>query len=171
MKQLFVIIELGFVFFILIGFNLKAEKPEIHITKINQEEYEVQHSEKEWKELLSTEQYYILREKGTERAFSGSYWNNHEEGIYYCAATGEPLFSSKTKFQSGTGWPSFYEPINKQATMLIADRSHGMIRMEVVDAKSGSHLGHVFNDGPAPTNKRYCINSLALIFEATKDKK
>ena len=130
----------------------------------DKQKYPVMKTEKEWKELLSPEQYRVLREKGTERAFTGKYWDNHQEGTYYCAATGEPLFSSETKFDSGSGWPSFYKPISEDAIKLIADYSHGMSRIEVVDAKSGSHLGHVFNDGPQPTGKRYCINSVSLIF-------
>ena len=126
--------------------------------------YEIQKTETEWKEQLSRFEYYVLREKGTERAFTGEYWDNHEEGTYYCAATGAPLFSSEAKFDSGTGWPSFYQPISENSIKLIHDNSHGMQRIEVVDALSGSHLGHVFNDGPAPTYKRYCINSISLIF-------
>ena len=131
---------------------------------INQEKYEIIHTEAEWRLLLTKEQYKVLREKGTEQPFTGSYWDNHQEGIYYCGATGAPLFRSQAKFNSGTGWPSFYEPISNDAVRLIEDISHGMSRIEVVDAKSGSHLGHVFNDGPKPSGKRYCINSISLIF-------
>lgn len=126
--------------------------------------YEVQLTDAEWRERLTPEQYHILREKGTERAFTGELNNNKKKGVYYSAATGQPLFTSETKFDSGTGWPSFYAPINKEAVVLEEDLSYGMKRIEVLDSKSGSHLGHVFQDGPKPTGLRYCLNSAALIF-------
>jgi peptide-methionine (R)-S-oxide reductase len=126
--------------------------------------FPVQHTDAEWKAMLSEEQYYILREKGTERAFTGTYDDFYQKGTYYSAASLQPLFTSDTKFHSGTGWPSFFAPINPDAVRLVMDYTGGMTRVEVVDSKTGSHLGHVFDDGPAPTGKRYCMNSAALIF-------
>lgn len=125
----------------------------------------VEKSEQEWKKELSPEEYHILREKGTERAFTGKYWDNHEEGKYVCAACGLELFDSDTKFESGSGWPSFYKPIDEDHVDAETDRSYGMIRDEVLCARCGGHLGHVFDDGPKPTGLRYCINSAALKFE------
>lgn len=126
--------------------------------------YDVKRTEEEWKALLGPDSYYILRNAGTERPFTGEYFDNKQAGIYYSAATGQPLFISDTKYDSGCGWPSFFEPIVPNAVYYRTDRSHGMIRTEVVDSRSGSHLGHLFNDGPPPTGLRYCMNSGSMIF-------
>src|SRR5262245_56488929 len=119
-------------------------------------------SDKEWRELLSDEQYRITREKGTERAFTGEYWDCHDDGVYRCVCCGEELFSSSDKFDSGSGWPSFMRPIDGAQLGTETDRTHGMTRTEVTCKSCGAHLGHVFPDGPRPTGERYCINSASL---------
>ncbi len=137
--------------------NVTATRPD-YIKKTNVE----------WKKELTPEQYYVLREKGTERAWSGEYADNHEKGTYYCAGCHLELFDSETKFESGTGWPSFYKPLSGDVVTVGTDTSYGMVRDEVECARCGGHLGHVFPDGPKPTGLRYCMNSVSMKFEKKK---
>ena len=128
----------------------------------------VQFSDDYWRTRLQPLEYEVLREESTEASFSGDLWDNHAEGIYVCRGCGLPLFSSQTKFDSGTGWPSFYQPYKREFVLEKPDETHGMSRTEVECARCGGHLGHVFDDGPAPTGLRYCINSVSLDFVANK---
>jgi len=134
----------------------------------NTDSVKVNVSNEEWKKMLPADVYNIAREKGTERAFSGKYWDHKEGGTYYCAACGNPLFNSNGKFESNCGWPSFFEPISKGSIIYAPDNTYGMKRTEVMCGRCKAHLGHVFEDGPPPTGLRYCINSVILDFEKAK---
>ena len=136
--------------------------------KSKQLNFEVTKTEAEWKKQLTAEQYQVARQAGTERAFTGKYWDNHEEGTYTCIGCGQELFTSSTKFESGTGWPSFYQPIKKQNVLEKRDNTLEMARTEALCSRCGSHLGHVFDDGPKPTGLRYCMNSASLNFIKAK---
>jgi peptide-methionine (R)-S-oxide reductase len=135
-------------------------------TQSGQESAKVVKSAAEWRKLLTAEQFEITRQKGTEPAYQNKYWNHKQDGIYTCACCGHRLFDSKTKFDSGTGWPSYYQPLTKNAVTEVADYSYGMVRVEVVCSRCDAHLGHVFDDGPQPTGLRYCMNSGAMNFQA-----
>jgi peptide-methionine (R)-S-oxide reductase len=155
-NQFFSMIKSAFLYFLSI-FLVTAAFAQGH-------HFAVAKSDAEWKKQLDAETYQVTRKEGTERAYSGKYWNNHETGIYSCICCGQQLFSSATKFESGTGWPSFWQPLNKSGVLEESDRTIGMERTKVTCSRCGAHLGHVFDDGPKPTGLRYCLNSVSLSF-------
>lgn len=158
----------GVSFVLLLMFSSCSKSQEAKKTVVKKMEPKIEKTDEEWKVQLTPEEYHVLREKGTEMAFTGDLWDNHEKGTYTCAACGEKLFSSETKFESGSGWPSFFEPINQENVAIEKDTTFGILREEVVCSKCGGHLGHVFDDGPEPTGLRYCINSVSMDFEKEK---
>ena len=158
MKNLFGIVAFASIIFACSGYA-QQDKPR---------KFEVTKTDAEWRKQLTPEQYQVARQKGTERAFTGEYADNHEKGKYQCIGCKLDLFSSETKFESGTGWPSFYAPMVDKNVLVATDNTHGMSRDEVMCSRCGSHLGHVFDDGPKPTGKRFCMNSASLSFVKAK---
>jgi peptide-methionine (R)-S-oxide reductase len=156
---------------IIFSCNVKSQNNTNMSVQNKKSGYEVNKSDDEWKQILTPVEFQILREKGTEYAFTGEYFNHKEKGTYVCAGCGNELFTSESKYDSGCGWPSFYEPLSEEKVGEFEDRSHGMVRTEIVCNKCGGHLGHVFPDGPKPTGLRYCVNSASLDFNKEENKK
>lgn len=166
MKIIIVIILISI---ILSGCESSVINKEQKYMKTNEMEFETNKSDEEWKSILTAEQFRVLRKKGTEKAFTGKYYRNKEKGLYVCGACGNPLFHSDTKFDSGTGWPSYWSPVSDKSIVTKTDYSYNMQRTEVMCGKCGGHLGHVFKNGPKPTGLRYCINSVSLDFQEGKE--
>ncbi len=147
----------------------KEESPTFYLTVTGDTIHKLLKTDEQWQAELSPMEYTVLRQAGTERAYTGAYWDNHEKGRYYCRGCNAPLFDSDTKFDSGCGWPSFFKPVNDHGIIELEDTSHGMVRTEIRCAKCNGHLGHVFDDGPPPTGLRYCMNSASMRFEKSEN--
>jgi len=161
MREVLLVISTVFIF----SCSVKSQNDTNMASQTDNSEYKVKKSDEEWKEILTPVEFQILREKGTEYAFTGEYFKHKEKGTYVCAGCGNELFTSESKYDSGCGWPSFYEPLGNEKVGEAEDRSHGMVRTEIVCNNCGGHLGHVFTDGPKPTGLRYCVNSASLDFK------